>query len=444
MVKMKIFKVVLMSVVLLFFLFACEDAKTMPKKEVDKDAVSEVDEENIVDKDAENKTDNIEEPDEVVDENDDGSDLDENVPPDIEQQEEDEIPDVDNWVAVDMCDVNTDCAWNYICDYFQTPRDCIKIGTCENDYDCPGLQKCTKKEHWNECVAGGIPETCSEDEDCDPGEFCEEINFIKVCRSKNKCSDNEECEEKEECIFEDGYFQCINTAPCEIDTDCKFGFRCEIKEPENECVYANECVKDDECNAFSACVVEGNYTICKPLGGGVCTDDNGCKIDEFCDLQLGLIGVCKSRNQCYKDEDCEDERLVCEFNGVYNDCVPSSPSWCLLDEMCGEGWYCIENECRPPNYDQCTEIAGKWTVRFSGLSLITFQEGEVYEFLPKTGCNGDIKKEGATIFLGSFTETSKSNYEFDFFLVYKCTTVIYLGNLMNITCPDGSAQLARF
>ncbi|HQJ61068.1 MAG TPA: hypothetical protein PKV35_08730, partial [bacterium] len=79
---MKIFKVVLMSVVLLFFLFACEDAKTMPKKEVDKDAVSEVDEENIVDKDAENKTDNIEEPDEVVDENDDGSDLDENVPPD--------------------------------------------------------------------------------------------------------------------------------------------------------------------------------------------------------------------------------------------------------------------------------------------------------------------------------------------------------------------------
>jgi len=444
MVKMKIFKVVLMSVVLLFFLFACEDAKTMPKKEVDKDAVSEVDEENIVDKDAENKTDNIEEPDEVVDENDDDPDLDENVPPDIEQPEEDEIPDVDNWVAVDMCDVNADCAWNYICDYFQTPRDCIKIGTCENDYDCPGLQKCTKKEHWNECVAGGIPETCSEDEDCDPGEFCEEINFIKVCRSKNKCSDNEECEEKEECIFEDGYFQCINTAPCEIDTDCKFGFRCEIKEPENECVYANECVKDEECNAFSACVVEGNYTICKPLGGGVCTDDTGCKIDEYCDLQLGLIGVCKSRNKCYKDEDCADERLVCEFNGVYNDCVPSSPSWCLLDEMCGEGWYCIENECRPPNYDQCTEIAGKWTVRFSGLSLITFQEGEVYEFLPKTGCNGDIKKEGATVFLGSFAETSKSNYEFDFFLVYKCTTVIYLGNLMNITCPDGSAQLARF
>ncbi|HRZ80488.1 MAG TPA: hypothetical protein P5044_10805, partial [bacterium] len=115
-----------------------------------------------------------------------------------------------------------------------------------------------------------------------------------------------------------------------------------------------------------------------------------------------------------------------------------------LDEMCDEGWYCIENECRPPNYDQCTEIAGKWTVRFSGLSLITFQEGEVYEFLPKTGCNGDIKKEGATVFLGSFAETSKSNYEFDFFLVYKCTTVIYLGNLMNITCPDGSAQLARF
>ena len=326
----------------------------------------------------------------------------------------------------------------------QTPRDCIKIGTCENDYDCPGLQKCVRKEHWNECNPGGIPATCTKDEDCPQGEYCEEINFLKVCRSKNKCSVDEHCAEKEECIFEDGYYQCINTAPCEIDTDCKFGFRCEIKEPENECVYANECVKDEDCNALSACVVEGNWTICKLLGGGVCTNDAGCKIDEYCDLQLGIAGVCKSRNKCYKDADCEDERLVCEFNGVYNDCVPASPDWCLLDAMCGEGWYCIENECRPPNYDQCTEIAGKWTVRFSGLSLITFQEGEVYEFLPKTGCNGDIKKEGATIFMGSFAETSKSNYEFDFFLVYKCNTVIYLGNLMNITCPDGSAQLARF
>jgi hypothetical protein len=208
----KILKPFLIAATLLFLLFSCDDAKTMPKKDVDEDVISEVDNEvEIIEKDIEEIDDQTEEPDEFVDE----TVIDENFVPDTEEPEDDEIPDVDNWVPIDMCDVNTDCAWNYICDYFQTPRNCIKIGTCENDYDCPGLQICTKMEHWNECTPGGIPETCTDDEDCGQGEYCEEINFIKVCRSKNKCSDNEECEEKEECLFEDGYYQCINTAPCE-------------------------------------------------------------------------------------------------------------------------------------------------------------------------------------------------------------------------------------
>ncbi|MGI6393727.1 MAG: hypothetical protein ACOX2F_03175 [bacterium] len=432
---------------LLFFFFSCENKKNIPQKNNAGDNEAAVDNDNFdgLRDDFDETVDFFESGDAAFDDFQEISDFDEIESFDFEEIDDTvEIPDIDEFVPVDRCTDNADCSWNYICDYFQDPRDCIKIGVCENDYDCPGMQKCTRKEHWNECVPGGIPKTCSKDEDCEEGEFCEKINLVSSCRSKNKCLSDEECDKKEECILEDGYFQCINTAPCEIDTDCKFGYRCEIKEPENECVYANECVKDEDCNALSACVVDGNRTKCKLLGGGFCTNDSGCKIDEYCDVQLGLAGVCKSKNKCYKDADCEDERLICEYNGVYNDCVPKSPNWCLLDAMCDDGWQCVDNECRPPNYDQCKEISGKWTVRFSGLSLVTFNQGEVYEFLPKSGCNGDVRKEGATLFLGSFAETSQSNYEIDFFLIYKCSAAIYLGNLMNISCPDGSAQLARF
>jgi hypothetical protein len=432
----------LIAVVFGVFSISCDDSKKNPLKSENNDKEQETEDKDEPELDKDNETDDKEP--EIQDEPEVEPDEDEIID---ENQYPDEIPDEtpdEEQAPIHMCDTNSDCSWQFICDYFQDPRDCIKIGACENDYDCPGMQKCVEMDHWNECVVNTSPKICTKDEDCGKGEFCEEVNLLKICRSKNKCSSNDHCGDKEECIFEDGYYQCINTAPCELHTDCQFGYKCEVMEPENECVYANECLNDEDCGALSACAVEENWTACKVLGGGFCTKDEDCQLAEYCDIMLGLGGVCKSRNKCYEDEHCNDEKLKCEFNGVYNDCVPKSPEWCLLDEMCDEGWYCIDNKCTPPNFDQCKEIAGKWTVRFSELSMITFQDGEVYEFLPKEGCNGDIKKEGATVFLGSFKETSKSNYDFDFYLVYKCTTVIYLGNLMNISCPDGSAQLARF
>ena len=440
------FSFIAVTVIFSVFSASCNDPLRLPDESESKD-IDVVDEDiNDIEKDAESPDKEPEIIDESVSEPDDHETIDKNDYPDEEPDEKPgEMPDEEE-VPIHMCEVNTDCAWQFICDYFQDPRACIKIGVCDNDYDCPGMQRCVEMEHWNECVVNTSPKICTKDEDCGKGEFCEDsgLGIGKICRSKNKCSSDEQCNNKEECIFEDGHYQCINTAPCEEHTDCKFGYKCEVMEPENECVYANECLDDDDCGLIEACAVEENWTACKFAGGGFCTKDEDCHLAEYCDVVLGLGGVCKSRNKCYEDEHCNDERLKCEFNGVYNDCVPKSPSWCLIDSMCDDGWYCIDNNCSPPNFDQCKEIAGKWTVRFSGLSLITFQEGEVYEFLPKEGCTGDIKKEGATVFLGSFKETSKSNYEFDFFLVYKCDAVIYLGNLMNISCPDGSAQLARF
>jgi len=438
-------KIILLALfVAVFFILSCdENNKTRPKDESSQDAaVTDVD--TVSDKEVNDADENDEkvEPDEVED-NEEIPDMNDGVQvvDNAIIDEDSEIPDDPG--PVDLCQTNEDCAWQYICDVMLDPNECIKFGQCESDEDCTNMQKCVEKDHWKECVTNTAPEMCSDDEDCDPGEYCKTDGLFKVCRSRNECSDNSQCPEGYECLFEDDYYHCIDTSPCSVNEDCQFGFMCEFKQPENECVYASECVDDDDCNALSACVVEGNWTVCKVAGGGFCTNDAGCDIAEYCDLQLGLAGVCKSRNQCYKDEDCDDDKLKCESNGVYNECVPKNPNWCLLDAMCDEGWFCVENECRPPYYEQCTEIAGKWKVWFSELSAITFNQDEVYEFVPTNGCNGKILKDG-TDTLNKFAQTTPGNYDLDFYLIYQCTATVVLGNLMNIHCADGDAQLGKF
>lgn len=439
--KRNLFYVVLLT---FFLILSCEEnSKTRPQESgQDEDNKTDVDQIPI-DEENDEITDIQEDPDEIVDDSQDLPDMNDDSLVDNVTPDEDIVEIPDDPEPVDLCQINEDCAWQYVCDVMNDPNECIKFGQCESDDDCTAMQVCVEKEHWKECVTNTSPHMCNDDEDCDPGEYCKTDGIFKICRSKNECSDNAQCPEGYECLFEDDYYHCIDTSPCEIDTDCQFGYMCEIKQPENECVYASECVDDDDCNAVSACVVQGNWTVCKIAGGGFCTSDAGCDIAEYCDLQLGFAGVCKSRNQCYSDADCDDEKLKCESNGVYNECVPKNPNWCLLDAMCDEGWFCVENECRPPYYEQCTEIAGEWKVWFSELSAVAFQQDEIYEFVPTNGCNGKILKNG-TDTLNKFAQTSPGNYDLDFYLIYQCTATVVLGNLMNIHCADGDAQLGKF
>ena len=434
-------------VLVAFLLFSCEEnSKTRPKEQEDPDesAVTDVDmgtDEETVDEATdiaeENDEHEVDDDPEIQDTNDDFQPVDNEVP----DQDINEVP--DDPEPVDLCQTNEDCVWQYICDIMLDPNECIKFGQCESDEDCTAMQVCVAKEHWKECVTNTSPDFCDGDDDCDPGEYCLTDGLLKICRSKNECSDNSQCPEGHECLFEDDYYHCIDTSPCEVNEDCQFGYMCEIKQPENECVYASECVSDEDCDGLAVCVAEGNWTVCKLTGGGICSGDADCDITEYCDLEIGIAGRCKSRNQCYSDEDCGDERLKCENNGVYNECVPKNPNWCLLDDMCDEGWYCIENECRPPYYEQCSEIAGEWKVWFSELSAVAFQQDEVYEFVPTDGCNGKILKDGADT-LNKFSQTSPGNYDLDFYLIYQCTATVVLGNLMNIHCADGDAQLGKF
>ena len=59
----------LVALIPFFLVVSCEDSKTMPKKDVDKDVISEVDNEvEPSEKDVEEVDDQMEEPDEFVDE----------------------------------------------------------------------------------------------------------------------------------------------------------------------------------------------------------------------------------------------------------------------------------------------------------------------------------------------------------------------------------------
>lgn len=344
---------------------------------------------------------------------------------------------VDNWKECrededSECSVNEDCGFGYKCDTSVTPTKCESASECETDAGCSTTQVCTVVENWKECQTNTSPQTCSSDADCPTGSICESIGgIIGVCRSMNECSSNDECETGEECKLDGDIYKCVDTVPCTSDAECGFGFSCNS----GECVYANECSKDEDCGTLKRCLEDGNIMTCQTKFGGVCTKDSSCEADEYCDLTAGLIGTCKSRNQCYIDVDCGDG-MRCESNGTYNECISASSESCLLDLQCDDGWVCKDYECKPQYEGMCTEIEGKWTVLTSDCTLVTTGMGA--EFIPKDGCNGDIVVTDATLPAGTFTqiETRKYDVVFGFLINFNAsiTSVVMTMEQDNGSC----------
>jgi hypothetical protein len=227
-----------------------------------------------------------------------------------------------------------------------------------------------------------------------------------------------------------------------VDTDCPRGFRCAPGNPRAECVYANECGSDADCGATQQCVFDGNWARCKLSVSGICTQDTNCDADEYCDLALGPLGTCRSRNQCFVDQDCGDG-LMCESNGTWNQCVPAQTQNCWFDVQCPTDWTCNSGQCKPVYEGTCTEVEGQWTVWLSTCVLVPM--GTVYEFVPENGCTGNVKLVSTNTNNGTFSQTSPANYDITLSLVYACTAKITLGTVMTMDCPLGCTgiQMSR-
>lgn len=73
--------------------------------------------------------------------------------------------------------------------------------------------------------------------------------------------------------------------------------------------------------------------------GDMCTTDEECAEDLFCNGVVGLAAVC---SECGSDADCPDGGN-CTFSGAYFACGDGSQGqMCETDASCGEGLFCAE------------------------------------------------------------------------------------------------------
>ncbi|RJO63282.1 MAG: hypothetical protein C4523_21195 [Myxococcales bacterium] len=344
-------------------------------------------------------------------------------------------------VSGDVCRENRDCDFGYVCNAELAPPVCQWASTCETDADCSAFEVCAVVDNWKECKLNTSPDICQSDADCDPGEFCEIVfGGYGSCRSLNQCTSDAQCPEYYKCEFNGTAYECVEQAPCQRNEDCGFGFRCVQAQPRNLCEYANGCASDADCQAWETCQTVGNWTECKIGTSGFCSSDADCDANQYCDTVLGPFGTCRSRNQCYVDEDC-DAGLVCKSNGTYNECVPASSQGCWLDFQCPEGWRCLNNVCRPQYEGMCTEAEGTWTIWLSTCALMTV--GQSLEFIPEDGCKGRVNSPTLNLPVGTFEKTGDAHYNVVMAFILQCQADITLGTLMNLDCGSCTAQLGR-
>ena len=339
------------------------------------------------------------------------------------------------------CLSNEDCEYGYKCETEQSPADCVYANECELDEDCDGLNVCVNGDYWKECRFDTSPEWCSSDADCGLGEYCDGVlGQYGICKSNNQCGSDDDCEPGFACEFNGDFFECVETEPCQSDEECGFGYRCVQASPRNLCEYANECATDADCSAWESCVEQGNWTVCQGGMPDTCMGDDDCPADEYCEPVLGPIGTCRSRNECYVDDDC-GEGLVCESNGTYNECVPEEEQGCFLDFQCPDGWRCIDNVCQPPTTGLCSEIEGQWDVWLS--TCLTLTQSQSYLFEPEDGCNGSIRSVALDTAIGKFEETGSSQYSLTLLFIQQCEATVTVGTLMSVDCGSCSATLGR-
>lgn len=333
------------------------------------------------------------------------------------------------------CEEDANCPFGYKC-YKEFPQPvCIYQSNCSVDRDCPTLQRCVINANWKSCEFDLGATWCQNDDACPAGHYCD----VLTCKSKNECSVDRDCAVGERCQVQDDYRQCIEQPPCGNDAECGFGYRCIPGSP-NTCQYSNQCANDRDCEALQACKAVGNIAMCVLDTPSICTSDAGCRESEYCDTML-VIGECRSRNQCFIDADC-GEGMVCQSNGHYNVCMPDSPKACWFDFQCPASWVCSGGKCRPIYEGTCSNIEGRWTVLIATGCTIIFT-GQVYEFVPTDGCNGNIQFGDTQLPAGTFAETSPGKYDVRF-TFQQCTGEVTLNALLNLSCGDCTVNLGQF
>ena len=145
---------------------------------------------------------------------------------------------------------------------------------------------------------------CEFDDDCDPGEVCEN----NICVPDVACEDDNDCDALEICNDDN---EC-EAVQCKTDENCDFGLICS---DDNIWVLDLECTENDDCDPGDICLDE----VCRAdpdlfCDTGLCAEDDGLRAD--C---VGAFLACLADNvdeeecvflsiaictECTEDADC--------------------------------------------------------------------------------------------------------------------------------------------
>jgi len=165
---------------------------------------------------------------------------------------------------------------------------CMGKGAQNSSEPC---EVCDPDQKTTEYVWSEVPacNPCQSNEDCDPGEKCEEGECVPI--PPPRCEDDDECPGDEKCV--DNTCQKVPPPPCVDDADCDDDQTCQ----DGECVAIppERCEDDDECGEGRKC--ENGECVAIPPEG--CNSDEECGPGEKCGN-----GICQVIPECEMDSQC--------------------------------------------------------------------------------------------------------------------------------------------
>ncbi|XP_030837519.1 prestalk protein isoform X2 [Strongylocentrotus purpuratus] len=247
-------------------------------------------------------------------------------------------------------------------------RRSLQTNMCDNDEECPILQKCCSDGQFYGCVeAVDVPPMCPEImcmQYCPHG-FKKGRNGCDVC----ECNSQSAIHEGVCPILMGGMFGTCNDA-CEHDGNCLTNQKCCSNGCGHTCVDAiqpgdikpgscprlenaggalgrceDHCVDDTSCSSTSKCCSNGCGRSCFEPDPTVITRPGTCPTGA---LSNGTMGACYEG--CYDDGDCSTNQKCCS-NGCGHACVTvvvDEPSPCpdmLCDMFCEFGFVRDGNGC---------------------------------------------------------------------------------------------------
>ncbi|HEY1098100.1 MAG TPA: hypothetical protein VGF99_04200, partial [Myxococcota bacterium] len=218
-------------------------------------------------------------------------------------------------------------------------RPATTVTGCTVDSECGVSQRCDTLS--GQCL-------CTDDNGCDPSEFC---NVVGKCQVALNCLDNSDCDATEFCDTTSG--ECIARVGglCVLDSQCPFGSYCGQN---RGC--ATGCRDDGDCNLGTPCIA------------GQCDSTPGaCTSQSFCEFGQ----VCGANNRCVdhaqRGQLCQDCSGSAGAFACIDDCLIDSsvePTICTNDSQCDRG-SCEPARCADdsdcPGGGRCTVFFGAGT-----------------------------------------------------------------------------------